>query len=147
MNSAMDAPAAEDALADAEGADAEGANGAGAAGVAAPAPSLLDDIQALIADGRTYAETELAFQKSRAFYAAGRGKAIALFGALAAVLLVFALFALVVGTILVLTPSVGPLLAMLYVVGGLLFTAALCGLVVLRNVQRLKRAFSGTAES
>ena len=114
----------------------------GAAQEAASGESIVYDIQALIADGKTYAEAELAFQKSRAASAGQRGKAIAIYGGLAIVLIIFALFAMVMGALLSLTPVVGPVLATVIVVLSLLVLAAICGLVVVRNAKRLKQLFA-----
>src|SRR5690606_18468749 len=66
--------------------------------------SLLDDAEALIADGKTYLEAELEFQKTRAAYVADRAKAAAVYGVVAVLLAFLALIGLVVGLIIALTP-------------------------------------------
>ena len=66
--------------------------------------SLLEDVQDLIDDGRTYLEAELAFQKTRVAFIADRAKAAAFFGAVAAAFGFVALIALTVGLIIALRP-------------------------------------------
>ena len=66
--------------------------------------SLLEDVQALIDDGRTYLEAEVAFQKTRVAFIADRAKAAAFFGAVAAAFGFVALIALTVGLIIALRP-------------------------------------------
>jgi len=104
--------------------------------------SLVEDLRRLGEDGRTYFEAELAFQKARAGYTAERGKAVALHGALALALVFFALMALVLGAVLVLAERVGPLAATALVVTVLLLGAALSGLIVRRNLRRIREAFT-----
>lgn len=69
------------------------------------AGSLLDEVESLVEDGRTYAEAELAFQKSRLAFVAEHAKWAAIFGGLAAVLVVLAVVGLVIGALLALTPQ------------------------------------------
>ncbi|MEA1619659.1 phage holin family protein [Erythrobacter sp. T5W1-R] len=87
--------------------------------------SLSADIAALIDSGRTYAEAELAFQKTRAALAGDNAaKAI---GALvvALVLLNIALTALAIGAVLALQPLITIWGAIAVVVGALLLGAGL----------------------
>lgn len=86
-------------------------------------PSLRADVDALIADGKTYLEAELTYQKSRAGFAANRLKWTAAYGAAAFGLLHLALIALTVGAVIALTPLVGPWLATAIVVALLLLGA------------------------
>ena len=68
--------------------------------------SIVDELAALIDDGRTYAEAELAFQKTRAGLA---GKSVGLaagFAVLAIILLHIAFLALAVGLVMALEPLV-----------------------------------------
>lgn len=74
-------------------------------------PSLMADVDALIADSKTYLEAELTYQKSRAGFAANRIKWAALYGAAAFGLLHLALIALTVGAVIALTPLIGPWIA------------------------------------
>ncbi len=69
------------------------------------------DVDALIADGKTYLEAELTFQKTRAGFTADRLKWVAFYGAGAFALLHLALIALTVGLVIALTPLTGPWIA------------------------------------
>lgn len=89
------------------------------------APSLMSDLDALIADGKTYIAAEVAFQKSRAGFAAGRLKSTAIYGAGAFAFLHLALIALAVGLVIALTPLVGAWIATGIVVALLLLGAFL----------------------
>lgn len=88
-------------------------------------PSLVDDLETLVEDGRTYLEAELAFQRSRAAYAGDGLKWAAIHGAAALGLVHLALIALTIGLILALAPITGPWLATAIVVGVLLLGAYL----------------------
>ena len=95
-------------------------------------PSLMADVDALIADGKTYLEAELAYQKSRAGFAANRLKWTAVYGAAAFGLLHLALIALTVGAVIALSPLTGPWLAtgivvVLLLAGALVFVLKLRG--------------------
>lgn len=87
--------------------------------------SLVEDVDALIADGKTYLEAEVAYQKNRAGYAANRLKWTAVYGAAAFGLLHLALIALTVGIVIALMPLVGPWIATAIVVAMLLLGALL----------------------
>ena len=76
-----------------------------------PGPSLADDLMALYEDGKTYAQAEVAFQKSRASYTANRLKSAAVLGLGAFGMLHLALIALTVGAVIALIPVVGPWVA------------------------------------
>lgn len=81
-----------------------------------PEPSLLGDLDALLADGKTYLEAEVTYQKSRAGYAANRLKWSVICGAAAFGLLHLALIALTVGVVIALSPLTGPWVATAIVV-------------------------------
>lgn len=82
--------------------------------------NLRDDVAALVEDARTYAEAELAFQKTRASLAGKlAGRALVLL-VLALVLLHIALIALAVGAVIALAPLVTIWGAIAIVVGVLL---------------------------
>lgn len=68
------------------------------------ARSLLEDLETLIDDGKTYLEAEANYQKSRALFIADSLSAVALSGAVAAALAFIALVGLTVGLILALAP-------------------------------------------
>jgi hypothetical protein len=93
--------------------------------LAQAASTLTEDIAALIDSGRTYAEAELAFQKTRASLVGGNaGKAAAAL-VLALVLLNIALTALAIGAVLALQPLITIWGAIAVVVGALLLGAGL----------------------
>ena len=108
-----------------------------------PDRSLLEDVEALIEDGKTYLEAELAFQKTRAAFVAQGAKGIAGFGALAAGLAVLALIDLTVGLILALTPLITAWGATAVVVGALLIGAWLCVRSALKRWRAISAAASG----
>ena len=89
------------------------------------APSLMADVEALIADGKTYLQAELTYQKSRAGFTADRLKWTAVYGAAAFAFLHLALIALTVGIVLALIPLVGAWIATAIVVAVLLLGAFL----------------------
>ena len=87
--------------------------------------ALRDDVAALVEDARTYAEAEIAFQKTRASLAGKKaGRALVLL-VLALVLLHIALIALAVGAVIALAPLVTIWGAIAIVVGVLLIGVAL----------------------
>lgn len=104
-------------------------------------PSLFADIESLIDDGRILVDAELTFQKTRIAYAGSKGRAAALFGISAAVLLVFSVFALIIGLIIALAPLLTALGATALVVGVLLLTSALCGMAAINNIRKIRAAF------
>ena len=85
--------------------------------------SLRDDVEALIEDGKTYLETELVFQKTRAAFVADRAKGAVIYGAVAAFLAVLALIGLAVGLIIALAPLLTAWGSSAVVVGALLIGA------------------------
>ncbi|GAA4643861.1 hypothetical protein GCM10023115_18210 [Pontixanthobacter gangjinensis] len=89
-----------------------------------PVRSLTDDINALVDDGKTYVEAELAFQKTRLALVANRSKSGIGLVLAALAFLHLALIGLVVGGIVALIPVMGPVGAMLVVVGILLIGMA-----------------------
>ena len=107
-----------------------------------PLHSLTDDVRALFEDGKTYAQAELAYQKSRGRFVADRAKSVAVFGIGALALVHLALIALVIGLIIALIPLVGPWLAT-----GIVVLALLVGAAVLGFILKGKLADIGTAMS
>lgn len=107
-----------------------------------PLGSLFDDAYALYEDGRTYVEAEVAFQKSRATYAAHETKSGAIFAMGAMAFLHLALLGLVVGMIIALEPFLGAFGAMGVVVGVLLLFGGLFGMMALGRFKRITRAFN-----
>lgn len=94
-------------------------------------PSLADDVLALLEDGKTYADAEMAFQKSRAGYAANRLKGAIAFGLGAFGVLHLALIAMTVGLVIALIPIVGPWIATAIVTLGLVAL----GVIMLRQLK------------
>ena len=114
--------------------------------LAAPADdgrSLLEDVEALIDDGKTYLEAELAFQKTRAGFVADRAKAAVVFGALAALLGFLALVGLTVGLIIALTPWLTAWGASALVVALLLVAAGLAARAAAGRWSSLMKAVGG----
>ena len=97
--------------------------------------SLAEELAALIDDGKTYAEAELAFQKTRASLA-GKNIGLALgFAVLAVVLMHIAFLALAVGLVIALQPIASIWGAIAIVVGALLL---LTGLLTYSAIRRGK---------
>ena len=69
--------------------------------------SLIDDVEVLIEDGKTYLEAELNFQKTRAQFAGDRAKGVALYALVGLMFAWMALIGLTIGLIFALTPSLG----------------------------------------
>ena len=90
---------------------------------AAPTRSLLSDFEALIDDARTWYDAEIGYQKSRVGFLVSRVKVLAGLWVGALVFAVMALFALVVGLLLALTPLITAWGATAVVVGALLLGA------------------------
>lgn len=107
------------------------------------APGLTDEILALFHDGRTYAEAELAFQKTRLSYTAQQGKSAALSLLAAFAFLHLALIALVVGSVIALTPYLTAWGATALVVGVLLIATLI---VLLRARSRARNIADAFAE-
>jgi Flp pilus assembly protein TadB len=104
-------------------------------------PTLIDDVRALLEDGKTYVEAEVQFQKSRAAFALDRGKSGAVYGVAALALVHLALIALVVGLVIALVPLVGAWAATAVVVGVLLAAAIMLALAARKRFARLSTAF------
>lgn len=104
---------------------------------------LRDDVSALIEDARTYAEAEIAFQKTRAGLAGKTaGRALVLL-VLAVVLLHIALIALAVGAVIALAPLVTIWGAIAIVVGVLLIGVALLVMGAIGKGKLLTAMFGG----
>jgi len=105
-------------------------DGSDAIDEAAEHRSLIDDVEVLIEDGKTYLEAELNFQKTRAQFVGDRAKGVALYGLLGLMFGWMALIGLTIGLIFALTPSLGGwgatgvVVAVWLVVAGVAFRAA-----------------------
>lgn len=108
--------------------------------------SLTEDVIALIDDGKTYVEAELAFQKSRLAFTADKGKSAAALGIAALALVHLALIALVVGAVIILSPILSPLGATALVVVVLLIGAAILGMSARKHARHLADAYAETRE-
>ncbi|MGQ7829017.1 phage holin family protein [Altererythrobacter sp. Z27] len=111
------------------------------AGEAQPDGSLVDDVAALVQDGRNFVEAEIAFQKTRLAFAANRSKSAVVSGLFALAFIHLALIALVVGLVIALTPLVSALGATAIVVGALLFGAFLMLMRMRNSTQEIGDAF------
>ena len=105
-------------------------DGSDAIDEAAEHRSLIDDVEVLIEDGKTYLEAERNFQKTRAHFVGDRAKGVALYGLLGLMFAWMALIGLTIGLIFALTPSLGGwgatgvVVAVWLVVAGVAFRAA-----------------------
>lgn len=104
--------------------------------------SLTQDLRLLAEEAKTLAQAELAFQKSRAAYAGSESKSITLLLLLAAVLVFFALMALVVGLVIALGTVIGPWGAMIVVTLGLLLVAGGCAMSAKSRLGRMMAVLS-----
>ena len=94
--------------------------------------SLLDDIEALVADGKTYFDAEIAYQKTRLSFVVDRLKTAAVYGTVGAIVGVVLLIALSVGLIIALAPLITPWGA----------TAVVAGLLAILLFASLKKALA-----
>ena len=108
--------------------------------------SLSEDIVALIDDGKTYVEAEIAFQKTRFALAADRGKSGLLYGICAFAVLHLALMAFVIGVIFALTPLITAWGATAVVVGTLLVAGVIFGIKAKNRFAQLTAAYEETKE-
>lgn len=104
-----------------------------------PKPSSVGDaIRALIEDGQTLIEAEIAYRKAQATFGFGEAKVIALLLVLGLAFGFFTLLALVVGLLLALALYVGVWGALAIVGGALLALTALCLLLALKRLGSAK---------
>lgn len=94
--------------------------------------SLTDSIIALIDDGKTYAEAEMRFQKSRAGFIGNRLKGAIAFGLGAFGVLHLALIAATVGLVIALAPIIGAWAATAVVTVALI----VAGILMLRSLKK-----------
>ena len=109
-------------------------------------PSLADDLLALFEDGKTYAEAELAYQKSRAGYTANRLKGALALGLGAFGVLHLALIALTVGVVIALAPLVGPWIATAIVTIALIIAGIIMLMMLKSRIDDIRNAFSDSAD-
>jgi hypothetical protein len=99
--------------------------------------SLIEDVRLLAGEARAYAQAELAYQKARAAYAGAETRNIAIMGVSAAVLVFFAVMALVLGAVIAVGTVIGPWLSMIAVPVAILVVAAILGLSARGKVRRM----------
>jgi hypothetical protein len=109
--------------------------------------TLIDEWQGLVAAGRAAFSSEIAFQTARAKLAAKLVGRIAGLAGLLLALVFFLLMALVVGALLALGPVLGPWGALGVVLLALVVMMAVCVLVILAAVKRLKRILSDKGDN
>lgn len=109
--------------------------------------SLRDDITTLVEDARTYAEAEIAFQKTRAGIAGRRGARALVLLVLAVVLLHIALIALAVGAVIALAPLITIWGAIGLVVGVMLLGVALLVMGAVSDGRLLAAMFGSEDEA
>jgi hypothetical protein len=102
--------------------------------------SLIEDVEALIDDGKTYLEAEIAYQKTRAIYVADKAKSALIYGAVAASFAFLALVGLTVGLIIALTPLLTAWGASALVVGLLVIGALIAARAAAERWNRLMGA-------
>lgn len=107
-----------------------------------PASGLIEDVAALVEDGRNLFEAEIAFQKTRLAFAANRSKSAVMAGVAAFAFLHLALIALVVGMVIALAPLVSAWGATAIVVGLLLLGAFAMLLRLRHSTQEIGEAFA-----
>ena len=105
-------------------------------------PSLLDDVFALLEDGKTYAEAEVAFQKSRAGFTANRLKGAIAFGLGAFGVFHLALIAFTVGLVIALVPLIGPWAATAVVTLALVVAGVILLRLLKGRIDDIRDAFS-----
>lgn len=107
--------------------------------------SIGDALRALVEDGQTLFETEIAYRKAQASYGLGEAKAIGLLLVFGLVFGFFTLLAIVVGLLLALAPYVGVWSALAIVGGALLVLTIVCLLTASKRMARAKAGL-GIAE-
>jgi uncharacterized membrane protein YqjE len=109
--------------------------------------SLTEDIESTIADGRTYLQAELAYQKSRAGYAGSQGVGAAINGVAALLFVHLALIALTVGLLIGFSTLFGPWIATAIMTVVLLIGAAIFGLRARSRARNAASVFGGDEEA
>ena len=110
---------------------------------AADERSLIDDVEVLIEDGKTYLEAELNYQKTRALFAGDRAKGVAIYGLAALIFAWMALIGLTIGLIFALTPPLGAWGATAVVVVAWLLVAGFAARAAAARWRALVGSFGG----
>ncbi|MBB3860435.1 hypothetical protein GGQ88_001701 [Novosphingobium hassiacum] len=108
--------------------------------------SIGDAVRALVEDGQTLFEAEIAYRKAQASFGLGEAKAIGILLVFGLVFGFFTLLAIVVGLLLALAPYIGVWGALGIVGGALLVLTAVCLLSASRRITRTKAGL-GITES
>lgn len=104
--------------------------------------SLMEDVRLLVGEARTFAQAELAYQKTRAAFVGAETRSIAVLGIGAVVLVLFAVVALVLGLVIALGTLIGPWLAMIVVPVAVLVVAAIMAVSARTRVKRMMALLS-----
>lgn len=107
-----------------------------------PQRSFAEDLRDLAGDAQTFLEAEKAYESARLSYALSRGRNVAVSFVVAAVLVWFAMIALVVGLLLALAPLLTPWGALAVVTLGLALAAFLFLRAGIKQMRRM-RTFLG----
>ena len=126
--------------------DGYGEGSDGGVGNDAATRSIVDDIDALIEDARTYVDAELSYQKSRAGFVATCLKHTVAFGIVAVYFAVLATIGLTVGLIIALTPYLTAWGATAVVVLALLLVTIVFALKSRNAVRRMMAAMKSDEE-
>lgn len=109
-------------------------------------PSVGDALRALVEDGQTLVEAEIAYRKAQAAYGLGEAKAIAILLVLGLAFGFFTLLAIVVGLLMGLAAYVGVWGALAIVGGALLLLTGLCLYLASARMSRVKAGIGGGSE-
>jgi len=129
-----------------ENGDANAGANSGANSGAKPDARLSDHVLGLIDDGKTYAEAEIAFQKSRMSFAGNHGKKGVLYGVCAFAVLHLALVSLALGSIIALGPLVTAWGAAALVSGTLILIGVILAVMAKNRFAKISDAFSKVDE-
>lgn len=109
-------------------------------------PSVGDALRALVEDGQTLVEAEIAYRKAQAAYGLGEAKAIGILLVLGLAFGFFTLLAIVVGLLMGLAAYVGVWGALAIVGGALLLLTGLCLYLASARMSRVKAGIGGGSE-
>lgn len=113
-----------------------------AEGETAPKPGMADQLRGLYADGRTFIDAEIGFQKLRLAAAGRHVRTMALLAIIGLVLISCAVIALVLGTMIALAPLLGAWGAMGATVAASLVLAGLCFWLAFLRVGKVSALFA-----
>ena len=105
--------------------------------------SLMEDVRLLVGEARTFAQAELAYQKTRAAFVGAETRTIAILGIGAVVLVLLAVVALVLGLVIALGTLIGPWLAMIVVPVAVLAIAAIMAISARARLKQMVALLKG----